>query len=170
MDQLLGRKSFPIRDVQGQMVSVHNRLDGITKDYQFVDSNSALCGRYSPLISILLIMGRKKAQDFCLNEGESYRVFSTETLPTGHCIVSAEVIIDEEGKVGMGGMVTLRVGEKVIGEGRFDRQVHFPSAGSSMEVESLVGDPGFRKKEHRVQACFQAGKDNTIVSLNEPPG
>jgi arylsulfatase len=58
-------------------------------------------------------------------EEEHYRVSSTETLPSGHCVVSAEVIVDEEGKFGTGGKVTLRVGEKVIGEGRFDRQVAY---------------------------------------------
>ena len=58
-------------------------------------------------------------------EEEHYRVSSTETLPSGHCVVSAEVIVDEEGKFGTGGKVTLRVGEKVIGEGRFDRQVPY---------------------------------------------
>jgi len=58
-------------------------------------------------------------------EEEHYRVSSIETLPTGHCIVSAEVTVDEEGKFGTGGTVTLRIGEKVIGEGRFEKQVPY---------------------------------------------
>jgi len=58
-------------------------------------------------------------------EEERYRVSSTETLPPGHCIVSAEVAVDEEGKFGTGGKVTLRLGEKVIGEGRFEKQVPY---------------------------------------------
>jgi len=58
-------------------------------------------------------------------EEERYRVSSTESLPKGHCVVSAEITVDEEGKFGTGGTVTLRVGEKVIGEGRFDRQVPY---------------------------------------------
>lgn len=58
-------------------------------------------------------------------EEEHYRISSTEPLPTGHCVVSAEVKVDEEGKVGVGGTVTLRIGEKVVGEGRFDKQVPY---------------------------------------------
>ena len=53
------------------------------------------------------------------------RVSSTESLPSGHCIASAEVVVDEEGKPGTGGTVTLRLGEKVIGKGRFERQVPY---------------------------------------------
>ena len=48
---------------------------------------------------------------------------STETIPPGHHVLSAEVKVDKEGKFGTGGNVTLRVGKKKIGEGRFEKQV-----------------------------------------------
>lgn len=54
-----------------------------------------------------------------------YRVSSSESLSNGQCIVSAEVKVDEEGKPGTGGTVTLRIGEKVVGEGRFEKQVPY---------------------------------------------
>jgi hypothetical protein len=56
---------------------------------------------------------------------ELYRVSSTETPSSGYDTVSDEVAFEEGGKVGTGDTVTLRVGEKVIGEGRFDRQVPY---------------------------------------------
>ena len=40
-------------------------------------------------------------------------------------MLSAEVKVDKEGKFGTGGTVTLRMGEKVIGKGRFEKQVPF---------------------------------------------
>lgn len=56
---------------------------------------------------------------------DRYRVSSTESLSPGQYIVSAEVKVDEEGKPGTGGNVTLRMGERIIGEGRFERQVPY---------------------------------------------
>jgi arylsulfatase A-like enzyme len=52
-----------------------------------------------------------------------YRVSSTETIPPGRHVLSAEVIVDKEGKFGTGGTVTLRLGKKAIGNGRFEKQV-----------------------------------------------
>ena len=43
----------------------------------------------------------------------------------GHRVLSAEVTVDEEGEFGTGGKVTLRMGETVIGEGRFEKLVPF---------------------------------------------
>ena len=54
-----------------------------------------------------------------------YRVSSTEAIPPGHHMLSAEIKVDKEGKFGTGGKVTLRMGEKVIGKGRFEKQVPF---------------------------------------------
>src|SRR6185436_12481774 len=48
---------------------------------------------------------------------------STKTIPPGHHVLSAEVKVDKEGKFGVGGNVTLRLGKKKIGEGRFEKQV-----------------------------------------------
>jgi hypothetical protein len=52
-----------------------------------------------------------------------YRVSSTEKIPPGHHVLSAEVSVDKEGKFGTGGSTTLRLGKKNIGEGRFEQQV-----------------------------------------------
>jgi len=38
-------------------------------------------------------------------------------------VLSAEVKVDQEGKFGGGGSVTLRLGRKSIGKGRFEQQV-----------------------------------------------
>jgi arylsulfatase len=58
-------------------------------------------------------------------EEARFRVSSTEAIPAGHRVLSAEVKVDKEGKFGTGGTVTLRMGEKVIGKGRFEKQVPF---------------------------------------------
>ena len=58
-------------------------------------------------------------------EVERFRVSSREKLRPGHQVLSAEVEVDKEGKVGTGGTVRLRVGEKVVGEGRFKKQVPY---------------------------------------------
>jgi arylsulfatase len=64
-----------------------------------------------------------------------YRVSSTETIPAGRQVVSAEVKVDKEGKFETGGMVTLRVGKKKIGEGRFEKQIGgFYTANESFDV------------------------------------
>src|SRR5678816_4951178 len=52
-----------------------------------------------------------------------YRVEATETIPPGRQILSAEIKVDKEGKPGTGGNVTLRIGKKKVGEGRFEQQV-----------------------------------------------
>jgi hypothetical protein len=54
-----------------------------------------------------------------------FRVSSKEEIPAGHRVLSAEVRVDKENSFGTGGKVTLRMGEKVIGEGRFEKQVPF---------------------------------------------
>ncbi len=54
-----------------------------------------------------------------------YRVVSDSPVPTGHTVLSAEISVDDPGQPGTGGSVTLRAGEEVIGEGRFDKQVPF---------------------------------------------
>jgi hypothetical protein len=62
-------------------------------------------------------------------------VSSTEAIPPGRHVLSAEVQVDEEGKFGTGGNVTLRLGKEKIGEGRFDKQVAgFFTANESFDV------------------------------------
>ncbi|PTR32498.1 arylsulfatase [Luteibacter sp. OK325] len=52
-----------------------------------------------------------------------YRVESEGVIPTGHHVLSAEIKVDEEGKFGTGGTVTLRVDKATVGTGRFEQQV-----------------------------------------------
>jgi len=50
-------------------------------------------------------------------------------------VLSAEVKVDQEGKFGTGGNVTLRLGKKTIGEGRLEKQVAgFFSANESFDI------------------------------------
>ena len=49
---------------------------------------------------------------------------SKETVQPGRQILSAEIRVDKEGKPGTGGNVTLRIGKKKVGEGRFEKQVY----------------------------------------------
>jgi hypothetical protein len=58
-------------------------------------------------------------------EEARFKVSSTERIPAGHRVLSAEVKVDKENQFGVGGKVILRMGEKVIGEGRFEKQVAF---------------------------------------------
>lgn len=64
-----------------------------------------------------------------------YRVSSTEKIPPGHHILSAEIKVDNQGKFGTGGNVMLRLGEKQIGEGRFEQQIAgFFTANESFDI------------------------------------
>jgi hypothetical protein len=50
-------------------------------------------------------------------------VSSTEKVPPGKHVLSAEIKVDKQGKFGTGGSTTLRLGNNRIGEGRFEQQV-----------------------------------------------
>ncbi|WOK35901.1 arylsulfatase [Sphingomonas sp. C3-2] len=54
---------------------------------------------------------------------ERYRVESTDKIPAGKHILSVQIECDKEGEFATGGKATLRLGETVIGEGRFEQQV-----------------------------------------------
>lgn len=54
---------------------------------------------------------------------ERYRVESGAAIPAGRHVLSVEIQCDKEGEFATGGTATLRVGEEVVGEGRFDKQV-----------------------------------------------
>jgi arylsulfatase A-like enzyme len=73
----------------------------------------------------LFVKGGKLHWEHNWFESERFQVSSTETIPEGHQVLSAEIKCDKEGEVGTGGTVTLRLGEKVIGEGKFKKQVPF---------------------------------------------
>ena len=64
-----------------------------------------------------------------------YRVSSTEKIPAGRHVLSVEVKVDKEGKFETGGDVLLRDGKKVIGKGRFEKQIGgFFTANESFDV------------------------------------
>ncbi|PTR34069.1 hypothetical protein C8J98_102257 [Luteibacter sp. OK325] len=52
-----------------------------------------------------------------------YRVASEGVIPAGHHVLLAEIEVDEEGKFGTGGTVTLRVDNVTVGTGRFEQHV-----------------------------------------------
>lgn len=52
-----------------------------------------------------------------------YRVASDTVVPAGKHLLSVRIKCDKEGEFATGGIATLRLGEEVIGEGRFEKQV-----------------------------------------------
>jgi hypothetical protein len=82
------------------------------------------CGGESAGYTLFMKAGKLHWEHNWFNEAR-FRVSSKETIPAGHRVLSAEVKVDKENKFGTGGKVILRVGEKVIGEGRFEKQVPF---------------------------------------------
>jgi hypothetical protein len=80
------------------------------------------CGGISGGFSLFIKDGTLHWEHNYYNEVH-YRASSTETIPPGHHVLSADVKVDQEGKFGTGGNVTLRLGKKTIGEGRFEQQV-----------------------------------------------
>ena len=80
------------------------------------------CGGISGGFSLFLKDGKLHWEHNYYNEVH-YRASSTQPIPPGHHVLSAEVKVDKEGQFGTGGNVTLRLGKKKIGQGRFDKQV-----------------------------------------------
>jgi len=80
------------------------------------------CGGISSGYSLFMKDGNLYWEHNYYNEVR-YRVVSTETIPPGRHVLSAEIRVDQEGKFGTGGNVTLRMGKKTIGKGRFEKQV-----------------------------------------------
>jgi arylsulfatase len=80
------------------------------------------CGGISGGFTVFIKDGKLHWEHNYYNEVH-YRVSSTEPIPPGRHVLSAEVNVDEEGKFGTGGTVTLRLGKTQIGQGRFEKQV-----------------------------------------------
>jgi arylsulfatase A-like enzyme len=80
------------------------------------------CGGLAGGYTLFMKDGRLHWEHNYYNEVH-YRVSSTEAISPGHHVLSAEVKVDQQGKFGTGGMVTLRLGKETIGEGRFEKQV-----------------------------------------------
>jgi len=80
------------------------------------------CGGISGGFTLYIKRGKLYWEHNYYNEVH-YRVSSTETIPPGRHILSAEIKVDKQGKFGTGGSTTLRRGKKKIGQGRFEQQV-----------------------------------------------
>src|SRR5262249_48411937 len=92
------------------------------------------CGGVTAGYTVFMKDGRLHWEHNYYNE-DRYRVSSTDPIPPGKHILSAEIRVDKEGKPGTGGTVTLRLGEKKIGEGRFEKQVPlYYSANETFDV------------------------------------
>jgi arylsulfatase len=81
------------------------------------------CGGISSGYTLFMKDGKLHWEHNYYNEVR-YRVTSTENIPAGRQVLSAEIRVDKEGKPGTGGNVTLRRGKTNIGEGRFEKQVY----------------------------------------------
>ena len=82
------------------------------------------CGGESAGYTFYIKDGKLHWEHNWFNE-DFFLVSSKEPVPEGHHVLSAEVKVDKENEFGTGGKVTLRMGEKVISEGRFAKQVPF---------------------------------------------
>jgi arylsulfatase A-like enzyme len=80
------------------------------------------CGGISGGFSLFIKDGQLHWEHNYYNEVH-YRASSTDAIPPGHHVLSAEVRVDQQGKFGTGGSVTLRLDKNTIGEGRFEQQV-----------------------------------------------
>jgi arylsulfatase len=83
----------------------------------------ACCGGHPGGWTLFVKDGRLHWQHNWFREAR-YKVAS-DPIPAGHFIVSAQIVVDKENAPGTGGTVVLRVGEQVVGEGRFEKQVPF---------------------------------------------
>ncbi len=92
------------------------------------------CGGIGGGFSVFMKDGKLHWEHNYYNEAR-YRVSSTATIPPGRHVLSAEVKVDKEGKFETGGDVTLRDGKKLIGKGRFEKQIGgFFTANESFDV------------------------------------
>ena len=80
------------------------------------------CGGESAGYTLFLKDGKLHWEHNWFNESR-YTVSSTQTIPGGHHTLSVEIVVDEEKAFGGGGTARLRIGDEVVGEGRFDKQV-----------------------------------------------
>jgi arylsulfatase len=80
------------------------------------------CGGLTGGYTLFLKDGKLHWEHNYYNETR-YRVSSTKAIPPGRHVLSAEVKVQEQGKPGTRGTVTLHLGKQKIGEGRFEKQV-----------------------------------------------
>jgi arylsulfatase A-like enzyme len=86
------------------------------------DGVIACCGGESGGYSFFMKAGKLYWEHNWFSQ-ERYRVESKVAIPAGHHVLSVRIECDTEGEFATGGIATLRIGEEVIGKGRFDKQV-----------------------------------------------
>jgi hypothetical protein len=97
-----------------------------------------------------------------------YRVTSTEQIPPGRRVRSAEVTVDDENTAGVGGTVTLRIGKKTIREGRFEQQVAgYFTANETFDVGCDTCSPVSDLYESPF--AFTGTINKVIVDIQPPP-
>jgi arylsulfatase A-like enzyme len=92
------------------------------------------CGGHTGGFTLFLKEGKLHWEHNYYNDTR-YCVSSTEPIPAGRHVLSAEVKVDKEGKFETGGSVTLRVDKMPVGEGRFEKQIGgFFTANESFDI------------------------------------
>lgn len=82
----------------------------------------ACCGGESAGYTLFVKDGKLHWEHNWFNESR-YKVSSRKPIPPGLHTLSVEVVVDKEKAFGGGGTARLRIGDEVVGEGRFDKQV-----------------------------------------------
>jgi arylsulfatase len=127
-----------VRIGERSMPNIHNVHHTIAAEVEIPKGGGegviVCCGGSSGGFSLFMKDGTLHWEHNYYNEAR-YRVSSAETLKPGKHVLSAEIKVDREGKMGTGGTVTLRLGKSKIGKGRFARQVPlFFTANETLDV------------------------------------
>jgi arylsulfatase A-like enzyme len=123
------------------------------------------CGGLTGGFTVFVKSGKLHWEHNYYNEAR-YRVSSTETIAAGHHVLSAEVKVDKPGKFQTGGTVTLRFGEKVVGEGRFEKQIGgFFTANESFDVGCDTCSPV--SDQYETPFAFTGEIHSVVVDVSE---
>jgi arylsulfatase len=99
------------------------------------------CGGTGGGFTLFMKEGRLHWEHNYYNETR-YRVSSTEAIPPGRHVLSAEIVVDKQGEFQTGGKVILRLGETQVGQGRFEKQIGgFFTANESFDVGCDTASP-----------------------------
>jgi arylsulfatase len=99
------------------------------------------CGGTGGGFTLFMQDGRLHWEHNYYNETR-YRVSSSEPIPPGRHVLSAEIVVDKQGEFQTGGKVILRLGETHIGEGRFEKQIGaYFTANESFDVGCDTASP-----------------------------
>jgi hypothetical protein len=140
----VGERSSP------QIHNVHHTIEAeIEIPQSGAEGVIVCCGGVGGGYTVFLKDGKLHWEHNYYNEVH-YRVSSTELIPPGKYLLSVEVQVDKQGKMGTGGTTTLRLGEKKIGEGRFDKQCPSTSQQTRPLTSAATAAPRFPINMRRV--------------------